>query len=234
MASRVVAVAGLLGAAIFVVLYGPELFSHHGPPPTVRWLRARIGDPGLVALNVAAGLAFLLLLPHRRDTERLWRSRGTFAAFVVALMTEMFGWPLLLWLLAPLVELPSLGRFTHDALGHLGPIAGTWLSLAGLLLVVLGWRRIHAAPGLVTDGIYARVRHPQYTGLFLFTLGWLLHWPTILTLLLWPILAVAYVRLAGREEEALRTRFGDAYAAYAEATPRFLPRLRGSRAPAAP
>ncbi len=226
MGRRLLALGGLLGAAIFVVLYGPELFSHHGPPPTVNWIRARIGDPGLVMLNIAAGLAFLLLLPYRRDTARLWRSRGAFAAFVIALMTEMFGWPLLLWLLAPLVDLPSLGRFTHDALGHAGPIAGTWLSLAGILLVVLGWRRIHAATGLVTDGVYARIRHPQYTGLLLFTLGWLLHWPTILTLLLWPVLAVAYVRLAKREEEALETRFGDLYAAYARVTPRFVPRLR--------
>ncbi len=222
---RLLAAAGLLGAGVLAFLYAPELIPFHGPPPTVAWLRARIGDPGLVAVNVAAALAFLLLLPYRRDTERLWRSRGAFAAFVIALMTEMFGWPLLLWLLAPLVELPSLGHLTHDELGHAAPIAGTWLSLAGVLLVVLGWRRIHAARGLVTDGVYARIRHPQYAGLLLFTLGWLLHWPTLLTLLLWPVLAVAYVRLARREDEALRTRFGDAYAAYARATPRFVPRL---------
>lgn len=224
--SRGFAWVGLLGAGVLAFLYAPELVPFHGPPPTVAWLRARIGDNGLVVLNVAATLAFLLLLPYRRDTEHRWRSRGAFAAFVIALMTEMFGWPLLLWLLAPLVQLPSLGRLTHDALGHAGPIAGTWLSLLGIVLVVLGWRRVHAATGLVTDGVYARIRHPQYTGLLLFTLGWLLHWPTILTLLLWPVLAVAYVRLAGREEESLRTRFGDAYAAYASATPRFVPRLR--------
>jgi protein-S-isoprenylcysteine O-methyltransferase Ste14 len=192
----------------------------------VAWLRARIGDPGLVAVNILAGLAFLLLLPYRRDTERLWRSKGAFTAFLIALMTEMFGWPLLLWLVAPLVELPSLGHLTHDAFAHAAPIAGTWLSLLGLVLVVLGWRRIHAATGLVTDGIYARMRHPQYTGLLLFTLGWLLHWPTILTLLLWPLLALAYVRLAKREERVLRERFGDAYARYASRAPRFLPRLR--------
>jgi protein-S-isoprenylcysteine O-methyltransferase Ste14 len=225
-ARRLVSVVGLLGAAVFLVLYGPELVPLHGPPPTVAWVRARIGDPGLVAVNVAAGLAFFLLLPYRRETERLWRSKGVFTAFVIALMTEMFGWPLLLWLLAPLVEMPSLGVLTHDALSHALPVAGTWLSLAGVLLVVLGWRRIHAAQGLVTDGIYARIRHPQYAGLLLFTLGWLIHWPTILTLLLWPVLAVAYARLAKREEEAMRARFGDAYAAYAAVTPRFVPRLR--------
>jgi len=219
------AVAGLAGAAVFLVLYGPELLPHHGPPATVVWLRAHIGTAGLVLLNVAAGLAFLLLLPYRRETEPLWRSRGAFAAFVIALMTEMLGWPLLLWLLAPLVQLPSLGRLAHGTLGHLGPLVGTWLSLLGVLLVVLGWRRIHDATGLVADGIYARMRHPQYAGLLLFTLGWLLHWPTILTLLLWPVLIIAYVRLARREEEAMQQRFGESYTAYAATTPRFIPRL---------
>lgn len=223
---RLLAAAGLGGAIVLAVLYAPELIPRHGPPPTVLWLRARIGDPGLIALNVAASLAFLLLLPYHRDTERLWRSRGAFGAFIVALMTEMLGWPLLLWLLSPLVELPSLGRLTHDRLSHLGPLVGTWLSLLGILLVVLGWRRVHAAEGLVTDGIYSRMRHPQYAGLVLFTFGWLLHWPTLGTLLLWPILVIAYVRLARREERALEERFGGAYRTYARATPGFLPRLR--------
>ncbi len=176
----------------------------------------------MIAVNLLATLAFLLLLPYRSRTKHIWRPKGAFVAFVIALMTEMFGWPLLVFLLAPLVEIPSLHGARH-ILGHAGPILGTWLSLLGVVLVVLGWKRIHVAEGLVTDGVYRFVRHPQYTGLLLFTLGWLLHWPTVLTLLLWPILAMAYVWLARREEQELASAFGDAYRGYSERTPRFFP-----------
>jgi len=220
---RVAAGAGLLAAATLLVLYGPELFSH-GAPVTVRWLRARVGNAGLIAINVAAGLAFLLLLPYRRESGT-WRSRGAFAAFVIALMTEMLGWPLLIYVLSPLVEVPPLSGGGHHPFGHAGATAGTWISSIGVLLVVLGWRRVHAARGLVTDGVYGRMRHPQYTGILLFTVGWLVHWPTVLTLVLWPILAAAYVLLARAEERRLAAEFGDPYRAYASATPRFLPRI---------
>lgn len=227
-ARRVLAGTGLLGAAVLLVLYGPELFVH-GSPPTVRWLREHVGRAGLIAVNVAAGAAFLLLLPYRREGAAAWRSRGAFLAFVLALMTEMFGWPLLVYLLAPLVDVPALAGGRHP-LGHWGAQAGTWLSTIGLLLVVAGWRRIHAARGLVTDGLYAGLRHPQYAGLLLFTLGWLLHWPTVLTLALWPLLAAAYVRLALAEERALAAEWGEAYRAWARRTPRFLPRIVQRRA----
>ncbi|MHC4579468.1 MAG: methyltransferase family protein [Planctomycetota bacterium] len=216
---------GLLGAAVFVVLYVPELFSHHGPPVTLRWLEAHTGKAGVIAVHLVAVGAFLLLLPYRRDPRRTWRSRGAFLAFVLALMTEMFGWPLLIYLLSPLVDVPSLRGLARRTLGHTGPILGTWLSMAGVVLVVAGWKRVHAATGLVTDGIYRFVRHPQYLGLFLFTFGWLLHWPTVLTLVLWPILTAAYAWLARREERGLKEQFGDAYRAYAQRTPRFFPRV---------
>jgi protein-S-isoprenylcysteine O-methyltransferase Ste14 len=227
-ARRACPVLGLLGAAALLLLYGPELFVH-GSPITVAWLREHVGNPGLVAVNVAAGAAFLLLLPYRREGGATWRSRGAFLAFFVALMAEMFGWPLLVYLLAPLVDVPVLGG-GHHPLGHAGAMAGTWMSTIGLLLVVLGWRRIHGARGLVTDGLYARMRHPQYAGLLCFTGGWLVHWPTVLTLVLWPLLAAAYVRLALAEERALAAEWGDAYRAYARRTPRFVPRLVPGRA----
>jgi protein-S-isoprenylcysteine O-methyltransferase Ste14 len=140
-------------------------------------------------------------------------------------MTEMFGWPLLIFLLSPLVEIPSLREWAHHTLGRAGPVIGTWLSFLGLALIVLGWRQIHKGNGLVTTGIYRFVRHPQYTGIFLFALGWLLHWPTITTLALWPILTAAYVWLALREEREIATKFGEEYQRYASRTPRFFPGL---------
>jgi protein-S-isoprenylcysteine O-methyltransferase Ste14 len=216
---------GFLALAVFVVIYGVELFSHHGPPVTVRWIETHLGRGGLIALNLLVAIAFLAFLPYRQATEGTWRSKGAFIAFVIALMTEMFGWPLLIFLLSPLVEIPSLREWAHRTLGHSGPVIGTWLSMLGLALIVLGWSKIHQATALVTTGIYRFIRHPQYTGIFLFTLGWLLHWPTITTLVLWPILMAAYVWLARREERDIEAQFGDAYRRYASRTPRFFPLL---------
>ncbi|MFQ5798955.1 MAG: methyltransferase family protein [Bacteroidota bacterium] len=225
-ASRLTLVwAGLGAAAIFVFMYGIELFGHGGKPITIRWVEELLGKGGLIALNIVVMIAFLALLPYRRPAEKTWRSRGTFIAFVIALVTEMFGWPLLIFLISPLVEIPSLRDWARQNLGHVGPVLGTWLSMAGLTLVVVGWRAIHKAEGLVTSGIYRYMRHPQYVGIFLFTLGWLLHWPTVTMLILWPILIIAYVWLAIREERAVAETYGDEYGRYAERTPRFFPRL---------
>lgn len=214
---------GIAALILFLAIYGVELFSHEGPPVTIKWLRENFGTAGLIALNILIVLAFLALLPYRRSTMSTWKSKGVFVAFVIALMTEMFGWPLLIFLLSPVVEVPSLREWSHRILGHSGPILGTWVSVLGLLLIAVGWRQIHRATGLVTTGIYRYLRHPQYTGIFLFTFGWILHWPSVITIILWPVLVMAYVWLARHEEKYVAKEFGDAYREYAQKTPRFVP-----------
>lgn len=97
--------------------------------------------------------------------------------------------------------------------------------MAGLALIAFGWGQIHKAEGLVTTGIYRFIRHPQYTGIFMFTLGWILHWPSIITLVMWPVLVTAYIWLARREEKIVVEEFGDSYLEYARKTPRFLPAI---------
>lgn len=216
---------GWLGIAAFVVIYGVELLPHHGRPPTLTWIEEHLGRGGLITINILIVLAFLALLPYRRPTKGLWRSKGTFVAFVIALMTEMFGWPLVLFLIAPLVEVPHLAPAWFDAVGHWPARVGTLTSLVGLALIAGGWQQIHRAEGLVTTGLYRFMRHPQYTGLLLFTLGWILHWPSLITLLLWPFLVAAYVWLARLEEREAQAEFGDAYAEYAARTKRFIPYL---------
>ncbi len=219
------ALVGWLAIAAFVALYGIEIV-HHGPPVTVRWVRQTFGTSGLILLNIAIVLAFLALLPYRRPTKHVWKSRGTFIAFVIALMTEMFGWPLVIFLLSPLVEIPTLAREYRQAFGAWHPEAvGTALSLLGLLLIAVGWRQIHRASGLVTTGLYRYMRHPQYTGILLFTFGWLVHWPSLVTLVLWPLLVAAYVWLARQEERQAVEEFGAAYLKYAARTKRFIPFL---------
>ena len=137
---------------------------------------------------------------------------------------------------------PEIDWLAHDS-GHLPEMLFGWkanphfgpfhlLSFAfiggGFILLSAAWRVLYQAQQtgmLAKTGPYARIRHPQYAGFVLILVGFLLQWPTILTLIMFPILVVMYVRLARSEErEALRD-FGDAYARYAVRTPAFIPRL---------
>ena len=99
-------------------------------------------------------------------------------------------------------------------------------------VIASGWQRLLAAAKagrLATDGVYRRVRHPQYAGFMLIMAGFLLQWPTIPTLLMFPVLVLVYRRLAVHEEEETRGRFGAAWDAYAAVMPRFIPHLRAPR-----
>lgn len=195
----------------------------------------------MVVFNVVLFGAFVLgFLRPRKKYE--WRTLGVFAAFIVALFTEMYGFPLTIYVLLSLFgkDLGVVDPFQHVN-GHLfGTLLGApdWVKLVicqlggfvmlvGLIIMGKGWRQIHAAQGeLVTEGIYALVRHPQYSGLFLVTIGMLIQWPTLITILMWPILTFAYYRLAMREEREVAAQFGEAYAAYKQRVPAFVPKFK--------
>ncbi|MFQ5633485.1 MAG: methyltransferase family protein [bacterium] len=224
--SKALTILGWIAIVLFVGIYIVELLPHSGPPVTIQWIRKTFGpfgQPVLIILNIVIVLAFLALLPFRRPTKNIWKSHGAFFAFVIALMTEMFGWPLVIFVLSPLFDVPQIARGFFSAVGHWPATAGTIVSLSGIVLIAFGWKQIHAAKGLVTSGIYKYMRHPQYTGIFLFTLGWIMHWPSIITLILWPILIAAYVWLAKFEERMALEEFGEAYTEYAANTKRFVP-----------
>jgi protein-S-isoprenylcysteine O-methyltransferase Ste14 len=100
------------------------------------------------------------------------------------------------------------------------------LIIGGFILLSAAWKVLYDAQRtktLATTGPYAYVRHPQYDGFILIMLGFLLQWPTIVTLIMFPILVTMYIRLARREEKEVAEEFGDEYRSYAAKTPAFLP-----------
>lgn len=193
----------------------------------------------MINILIFGGFVFGFLRPKMK---REWRSLGLFAAFIVALFTEMYGFPLTIYVLLSLFgsKWAVTNPFDHVS-GHLlGSLFGVpdgvkllictiggAIMTVGLIVMGRAWRQIHTAKGaLVTTGIYAYVRHPQYSALFLITIGMLVQWPTLLTLLMWPVLTVVYYRLAKREETQCLEEFGDSYREYKEHVPAFVPRLK--------
>lgn len=190
---------------------------------------------GAVAFNIIFTLMFVLsfLMPRKK---REWRSMGLLTAFIVALFTEMFGFPLTVYALASFLgdRYPAVNPFSHNS-GHLwGVFFGNWSNafcslgnvfmLGGIVVMGIGWSKIHRAKGaLVTGGIYRLVRHPQYLGIFLVIAGMLIQWPTIITVIMAPALFGAYIWLARKEEKELTNEFGEAYLQYKQRTPAFFP-----------
>ncbi len=201
---------------------------------------------GLWSLVVINSLAFIIFAFSftKPRTPRDWRSFGVFSAFLVALFTEMYGFPLTVYLLSGWLSsrLPGVDWFAHDS-GHLlemmfgwkgnphfGPfhLLSTVFIFAGFVLLASAWKVLYRAQRshrLATDGPYARVRHPQYAAFVLIMFGFLLQWPTLPTLVMFPVLAFMYARLALREEQEMRAEFGEEYRRYLERTPAFFPRL---------
>jgi len=171
-----------------------------------------------------------------------WRSMGVFAGFIVALFTEMYGFPLTIYLLSSWLNLPlsfghihghllavlisSLGIMSLEYAWGFVMLISNALIFSGLILISKGWSAIHSSSGeLVTGGVYRYCRHPQYLGIYILTIGFMVQWPTLITLIMWPILMVMYYRLAKREEKTVLGIFPNEYALYMQQVPMILPRL---------
>ncbi len=201
---------------------------------------------GLVVINTAVFVFFAFSFFKPR-TRRDWRSFGAFSAFIVALFTEMYGFPLTIYLLSGWLQTtyPGVDWLTHDA-GHLLEMMFGWeanphfgpfhlLSMlfigGGFVLLAASWRVLYTAQlagCLAVEGPYARVRHPQYLGFVAIMFGFLLQWPTLLTLAMFPVLVYMYVRLARIEEREAAWAFGREWADYASRTSAFVPALRSA------
>jgi protein-S-isoprenylcysteine O-methyltransferase Ste14 len=204
---------------------------------------AAYGLWGLVLVNSVVFVLFAYSFFKPR-TKRDWRSFGAFSAFLVALFVEMYGFPLSIYFLSGWLQsrYPGIDWFSHDA-GHLLEMLFGWktnphfgpfhlisfvLIGAGFVLIAGAWRVLYEAQrrhALAITGPYRYVRHPQYVGFILVMLGFLVQWPTLLTLAMFPVLTVMYVKLAKREEREALAEFGDAYSRYMREVPGFMPRF---------
>ncbi len=205
---------------------------------------------GLWSLVVINSLVFIIFAFSfvRPKTATDWRSFGAFSAFLAALFTEMYGFPLTIYLLSGWLSsrFPGVDFLSHDAghllemtLGwksnpHLGPfhVLSNVFIVAGFWLLASAWKVLYQAQRkhcLATTGAYARVRHPQYIGFVLIMFGFLLQWPTLVTLVMFPVLVLMYARLATREEADMLAQFGDEYGRYKSAVPAFIPKFNRER-----
>lgn len=195
----------------------------------------------LVLINSAFFIFFAASFSGLR-INRDWRSLGPYVAFVVAFFTEMYGFPFTIYLLSGWLaeRYPRIDLLSHDA-GHL------WTTLlglkgnphwsvfhilsfvfigAGFILLSAAWHRLYQAQTsgtVATKGPYAYVRHPQYGAFVIIMFGFLLQWPTLPTLVMFPILVFVYARLARREERDMVARFGAVYENYRRSVPAFIP-----------
>ena len=199
---------------------------------------------GLVLINSAVFILFAASFT-RLSTPRDWRTLGAFSAFILALFTEMYAFPLTIYLLSGWLgrQFPGVDFWSHDA-GHLletlfgwrvnphfGPfhILSNILIFGGFWLLATSWNVLYAAQRdhrLASEGPYARIRHPQYAAFVVIMFGFLLQWPTLVTLAMFPVLVWIYARLARREEAAARAAFGPVWDDYARRVPAFFPRIR--------
>lgn len=176
----------------------------------------------------------LLFVPFYKKIDT--KPRGAYIAFIFAFAIEMHGIPFSMYLISWIIgkNLPEgilWGHTLFPTIGYLGMYINIGCAVIALILILNGWYNIYkkywsketGTGKLVTSGVYRFIRHPQYIGLLLLSLGMLIEWATLPMLLMFPVMVGMYVRLAKREEKNMLREFGGDYKHYMAKTKMFIP-----------
>ena len=177
----------------------------------------------LIPLIVILAVIFLNLLLLNTGNKSDWKTKGIYAAFIISLFTEMFGYAFLVYLFSPLFTYPVLTISPFPKAYMISGILGVYVVLSGIVLIIVGWKGLYAQKGLVTEGVYTYIRHPQYLGFILIALGWVMYWPTVILYALFPFYVLIYLMQARKESITLEREYGEAYVTYKKHTKAFIP-----------
>jgi len=188
---------------------------------------------GVLFFAILYGAA-LLFVPFYKKMNR--KPATAYMAFVLAFAIEMHGIPMSMYLISWIIgkNLPEgvlWGHTLFNQIGYTGLYINIVFAIIALLIISNGWYNIYhkywskesGRGKVVKTGVYKYIRHPQYTGFMLLTLGMMAGWATLPTILMWPFILWMYYRLAKREEKDMIEEFGEEYVMYKNKTKMFIP-----------
>ena len=197
----------------------------------------------LVVIVLSGLFLWLAYNAFKPKTGIDWRAFGAFSAFIIALFTEMYGFPLTIYLLSswfgsrfPQINFShNSGHLWEDLLGNTGDphfgilhtLSYVWI-IGGLILISASWKILYQATkkhAIAKHGPYKYIRHPQYVGFVIIIFGFLMQWPTLPTLIMAPVLIIMYIRLARKEEKDILQKYPE-YQNYLKNTSSFLPSIK--------
>jgi protein-S-isoprenylcysteine O-methyltransferase Ste14 len=185
------------------------------------------GEWHVVAMNVLFFVTFLIPLTYRSRAS--WKETGLVTAFFISLFIEMYGVPFTILfasrIMSPSPEVTMQGAINVSFAGvdfvfTIPMVYGTILMFVGTFLVIIAWIKLYKNiknEGLVTTGIYGYSRHPQYLGFIMVIVGWMIGWPTVMTIFFGCTLLFMYIRVCRKEEQELKEEYD--YASYMATTP---------------